>query len=221
MAIEGNSFRERETEPKDQQEKAERKMEPVADGSIEKKKPGYFEKWLKKDSGTIKDFLMETILIPGILDGIAGIGDIIIDSLTSGISQLFEKRGFLSDIRSKSGSTRYSDISKKRRRRSSDDDDDDDYDNDELTYDNVRVESELKAKRVIAELRDLIADPEYRYCTVANLYELTNNADVVTSEDHNHGWTKLDSATYVRTKNRKKPWLLRLPRPKDIRNIKY
>lgn len=220
MAFEGNSFKEKESEVETPQEKGERVVTPVADGSIEKKKPGYFEKWFKKDSGTIKDFLMETILIPGLLDGISGIGEIIIDSLTEGISQLFERRGFLSDVRSKNGVTRYHDISK-RKRRNSDDDDEYDYDNDDLTYDNVRVESETKARRVIAELRDLIADPEYKYCTVANLYELTNNADVITSEDHNHGWTKLDSATYVRTKNRKKPWLLRLPRPKDIKNIKY
>lgn len=220
MAFDGNSFKSKEDNTTESQIKVERTVSPVADGSIEKKKPSYFEKWFKKDSGTIKDFLVETILIPGLLDGIAGIGDIIIDSLTSGISKLFEKKGFESDIRSKSGVTRYHDISKRKRRNTSDDDDDyDDYD--DLTYDNVRVESESKARRVIAELRDLIADPEYKYCTVANLYELTNNADVITSEDHNHGWTKLDSATYVRTKNRKKPWLLRLPRPKDIKNIKY
>ncbi len=221
MAIEGNSYRSKESDTTTPQEKNERTVAPVADGSIEKKKPGYFEKWLKKDSGTIKDFLMETILIPGLLDGIAGIGEIIIDSLTEGVSKLFENRGFMSDSRSKSGVTRYHDISKRKRQRSMDEDDDYNYDDDDLTYDNVRVESESKAKRVIAELRDLIADPEYKYCTVANLYELTNNADVITSEDHNHGWTKLDSATYVRTKNRKKPWLLRLPRPKDIKNIKY
>lgn len=219
MAIEGNSQKaKREQTQEPAPDNSERTLKPVADGKITKRKEGFLEKWFKQDGGNIKDFLIETILIPGLIDGISGIGDILIDSFTEGVSQVFENKGFLAKSgKSKSGHTSYNEISKKKRR-SRYDDEDDDEDDDGRSYDNVRVRTEREAKQVIAELRDLIADREYGYATVANLYELTDN--MVTYTDHRYGWTSLNSATYVRTRNREKPWLLKLPRPKDLSDIK-
>lgn len=217
MAIEGNSHKERAPQ---KPEKAERTVKPVADGTIEKKKTGILERWLKQDGLNIREFVIETIIIPSLIDGISGIGDILIDSITEGISQVFENKGFLSKTtKSRSGNTRYNDISSKKRSRRHLRDDDDDYEDadDDRSYDNVHVRTEREAKAVIAELRDLIADPDYGYATVANLYELTDN--VVAFTDHRKGWTSLNSATYVRTRNREKPWLLKLPRPKDLSDI--
>ena len=161
--------------------------------------------------------LVESIVIPSLMDGVSGIGEILIDSFTEGISQLFEKKGFLAKTgKSKSGHTAYNEVSKRKSRYR--DNDDDDEDDDDRSYDNIRVKTEREAKQVIAELREQIADKEYGYATVANLYELTDN--MVTYTDHRYGWTSLNSATYVRTRNREKPWLLKLPRPKDLSDIK-
>jgi hypothetical protein len=218
MAIEGNSFKDR-TAPK-----ADRVLKPVADGKIdEKRKSSLLERWFKDDSSTIRDFLIESIVIPSLLDGISGIGEIIIDSFTDGISTIFENKGFGSTSRkSRSGHTDYRGAStNRRRRRDRDRDDEDDYDDEERSYDNVRVKTEREARNVINELKDLIADRDYGYATVANLYELTDN--IVVHTDHRYGWTKLDHDTrdyYVRTGHREKPWLLRLPRPKDLSDFK-
>ncbi|MBO7450302.1 MAG: hypothetical protein J6U54_08010 [Clostridiales bacterium] len=212
MPIEGNSHKAKEIG------KTERTLKPVVDSSTEKSKPGFLEKWLKDDGKTIKDFFIESIVLPGILDSISGIGEIIIDGFTDGISALFEKNGFeTTGSRGRSSHTDYTKSSKRRSRRDRDYDDDD-YD-DSIRYDNVRVKNEREARRVIEELKALVADRDYGYATVANLYELTGNKDYVTHPDHNHGWTKLDHNTsdyYVYTKHREKPYLLRLPVPKDI-----
>lgn len=215
MPIESNSRKAKEME------KPERTMKPVVEsGSTEKSKPGFFERWLKDDGKTIKDFFIESIVLPGILDSISGIGEIIIDGFSDGVSALFEKNGFESmGSKGRSSHTDYTRASKRKSRRDRDRDlDDDDY-SDSISYDNVRVKSEREARRVIEELKVLIADREYGYATVANLYELTDNKDYVTHPDHDHGWTKLDHNTsdyYVYTKHPKKPYLLRLPVPKDI-----
>lgn len=221
MAIEGNSHKGKETEALAKKPKS---LKPVANGVVDKKKPSVLEKWLSRDGDTIRDFIIETIVIPGLIDGISGIGDIIIDSFTDGISKIFENKGFLAKSgRSKSSSTSYSSISKKKKRRRRDDYDEDDYDEeDELRYDNIRVRTEREARNVIEELKDAIADEDYGYTTVANLYELTGNGDLVCSTDHRYGWTKLAHPTedyYTRTRDRERPWLLKLPRPKDLENF--
>lgn len=219
MAIEGNSFKDK-SEPS---VKSDRVMKPVADGKMEpKKKPSFLEKWFKDDSDSIKEFLIESIVIPSLLDSISGVGEIIIDGFVDGITTVFENKGFGSRSRkSRSDHTDYSGASKRRRRRR-DRDDEDDYDeDDERSYDNVRLKTEREARQVIEELKELIADRHYGYATVANLYELTDN--IVVSTDHRWGWTKLDHDTrdyYVRTGHPKKPWLLRLPRPKDLSSFK-
>lgn len=218
MAIEGNSQKER-AEKEAAPVKEGRKAKPVADGTIKKRKTGFLESMIKEDGGTIKDFFIETIVVPGLIDTITGIGDIIIESFTDGISALFEDRGFDSSKRKRGKHTDYRKRSERRRGRARDDDDDDDEDeNTEHTYDNVHVRTEHEARDVIEELKDIIADPRYGYATVANLFEATKN--YVTHTDNNYGWTSLNSATWVRTKNREKPWLLVLPKPKDIRDLK-
>lgn len=217
MAIEGNSQKSKETQTP---EKKNRVLKPVADGSVDKPKTGFIQKWLSRDGDTIKGFIIETIVIPGLIDGISGIGDIIIESFTDGISRIFEKQGFLSDSgRSKSGSTSYSSISKKKRRRHRDDDDEyDDYE--EHSYSNVRVKSRQKAEDVIDKMKDQI--DELGCVTVANLYELTNNSDIVCHTDHRYGWTKLsrkNSDYYLKTNHRERPYLIRLPEPKDLKDF--
>lgn len=218
MAFEGNSEKSKETNTP---EKKNRVLKPVTDGSIDKPKTSLIQKWLSRDGDTIKDFIVETIIIPGLIDGISGIGDIIIESVTDGIGRIFEKKGFLSDSgRSKSGNTSYSSISKKKRRRRRDADDDDDYENDEHSYSNVRVKTRQKADAVIDAMKDQI--DELGYVTVANLYELTNNSDHISHPDHRYGWTKLGHKNedyWVRTNHREKPYLLRLPVPKDLKDF--
>jgi len=219
MSIEGNSHKEKDTKP---DEKPARQIKPVADGTIEKKKPSFLEKWFKSDAKTIREFLIESIVLPSLLDGISGIGDILIDSFSDGINAIFEKNGFTSRSRKKGDRTDYSGVSKKRRSRRDRDDDDDDEDS-SISYDNVRVRTEREARNVIEELKALIADKEYECATIADLYELTSNKDFVTYPDHRLGWTKLNKDTrdyYVRTAHREKPYLLRLPTPKDLSDFK-
>lgn len=221
MAIEGNSHKSKETKSP---ERKNRVLKPVASGSIDKNKPGLIQKWLSRDGDTIKEFIIETIVIPGLIDGVAGIGDIIIDSFTDGISRIFENMGFGSGSgRSKSNGTSYNNISKKKKYRRRDRDDYDEDDNEERSYNNVRVRTKREAENVIEELKAMIADPNYGGCaTIADLYELTDNGDVVCHTDSRYGWTKLGQPTenyFVHTKHREKPWLLRLPQPKDLNNI--
>lgn len=214
MAIEGNSHKEKETKPV---EKTERQLKPVANGTIEKHKQSFIEKWFKSDAKTIREFLIESIVLPSLIDGVTGIGDILIDSFSDGISAIFEKNGFTTRSRRKGDHTDYSGASRKRRRRDRDEDDDDD--DNSISYDNVRVSSKREAEDVIDELKALIADKEYGCASIANLYELTSNKEFITYPDHRLGWTKLNRPTdeyYVRTKRRDKPYLLRLPTPKDI-----
>ena len=219
MPIEGNSHKERETKPV---EKAERQVKPVANGTIEKRKPSFLEKWFKSDAKTIREFLIESIVLPSLIDGVSGIGDILIDSFSDGISAIFEKNGFTTRSRRKGERTDYSGASKKRHSRRDRDDDDDDDDN-SISYDNVRVRTKREAEDVIDELKALIADKEYGYASIANLYELTDNKDFITYPDHRLGWTKLNHPAedyYVRTAHRDKPYLLRLPTPKDLSDYK-
>ena len=211
-----DDFKSNSHKTKEKAERPERKMAPVADGTIEKKKKGFLSEFLDRDGKTIRDFLIETILIPSLLSSISGIGDIVIDSFMEGVSTAFDKIGFTSDDKRKSGHTSYNSIYDERKRRARDVE----YEEipDTRSYDNVRVKTEREAKQVIKELRALIADPEYGYATVANLYELTDN--IATYADHGYGWTSLNSADYIRTRHRDKPYLLRLSRPRDLRDIK-
>lgn len=216
MPIEGNSHKEREAKPA---EKTERQLKPVANGTIEKRKPSFIEKWFKSDAKTIREFLIESIVLPSLIDGISGIGDILIDSFSDGISTIFEKNGFTTRNRKKNDHTDYSGASKRRRSRRDRDDDYNDEDDSSISYDNVRVRTKREAEDVIDELKALIADKEYGCASIANLYELTSNKEFITYPDHRLGWTKLNrpaSDYYVRTNHRDKPYLLRLPTPKDI-----
>lgn len=215
MPLEGNSHKEKESERNHSKNKP---MSPVAHGKIEKKKDGLLMSFLRQDGDNIKEYVIETIVIPGILDAIGGIGDIVLDSLSEVIGLAFEKKGFSSSEKRHGGKTDYRSMSKKKkgRRFYKDDDDIDEEDDDERSYDNVRVKTEREARDVIEKLRERI--DEVGYATVANLYELTEN--IVTWTDHQHGWTSLNSADWVRTRDRKKPWLLVFPKPKSLKDLK-
>ena len=89
-------------------------------------------------------------------------------------------------------------------------------DEDDRSYDNVHVKTEREAMKVKKQLQERIE--ETGYTSVANLYELTGNYH--TWIDTEYGWTSLNSMTWYRTKNRERPWLLILPRPKYIRDLK-
>ena len=213
--IEGNSHKERDSQSN--RKHIPEPMKPVADGKIEKR-GGLLMEFLKKNNDNIKEYVIETIIIPGIIDTIGGIGEMFLDSLTETIGMLFEKKGFSSEKRH-GKSTNYNSISSKKnkgRRFYKDDDDIDEEDDDERSYDNVRVRTEREAANVVKKLRERIDD--VGYATVANLYELTEN--IVTWADHQHGWTSLKSADWVRVKDRKKPWLLVFPKPKNLNDLK-
>lgn len=219
MAIDGNSHREKDARPPAKQPD---EMKPVADGKIEKK-GGFLASLLKEDGDNIREYFFETIVIPGILDAISGIGGIVLDSVTDTIELLFENKGYTgSSKRKNKGRTNYSSISSDKSRKSSryrrnDDDDEDDDDGDsEHSYDNVHVKTEKEAEDVKRKLQERIE--ETGYATVANLYQLTGNYHTWT--DSEKGWTSLNSMSWTRTRNRKHPWLLILPRPKDIRDLK-
>lgn len=220
MALDGNSHREKDARPPKQPDE----MKPVADGKIEKK-GGFIANLLKEDGDNIKEYFFETIVIPSILDAISGIGGIVLDSVTDTIEFLFENKGYSGSGKRKSkgkGHTNYSSISSNKSRKSSryrrddDDEDDDDEDDSEHSYDNVHVKTEREAEEVKRRLQERIE--ETGYATVANLYQLTGNYHTWT--DSEKGWTSLNSMSWTRTRNRKRPYLLILPRPKDIRDLK-
>ena len=101
-------------------------------------------------------------------------------------------------------------------KRDDDDEEDDNEDDSEHSYDNVHVKTEREAEEVKRRLQERIE--ETGYATVANLYQLTGNYHTWT--DSERGWTSLNSMSWTRTRNRKRPYLLILPRPKDIRDLK-
>lgn len=92
----------------------------------------------------------------------------------------------------------------------------DDYEDDERSYDNVHVKTEREAKEVKRQLQELIE--KNGYTSVANLYKLTGKYHTLV--DTEYGWTSLNSMTWYRTENREYPWLLILPRPKNLRDLK-
>ena len=222
MAFDGNSHREKDAKDTRPPSNQSDEMKPVADGKIEKK-GGFLESLLKEDSDNIREYFFETIVIPGILDAISGIGGIVLDSVTDTIELLFENKGYSGSSKRKSkGHTNYSSISSNKSRKSSryrrddDDEDDDEEDDSEHSYDNVHVKTEREAEEVKRRLQERIE--ETGYATVANLYQLTGNYHTWT--DSERGWTSLNSMSWTRTRNRKRPYLLILPRPKDIRDLK-
>lgn len=222
MAFDGNSHREKDAKDTRPPSKQSDEMKPVADGKIEKK-GGFLASLLKEDSDNIREYFFETIVIPGILDAISGIGGIVLDSVTDTIELLFENKGYSGNSKRKSkGHTNYSSISSNKSRKSSryrrddDDEDDDNEDDSEHSYDNVHVKTEREAEEVKRRLQERIE--ETGYATVANLYQLTGNYHTWT--DSERGWTSLNSMSWTRTRNRKRPYLLILPRPKDIRDLK-
>lgn len=222
MPLDGNSHREKDAKESRPPSKQPEEMKPVADGKIEKK-GGFLASLLKEDSDNIREYFFETIVIPGILDAISGIGGIVLDSVTDTIELLFENKGYSGSSKRKSkGHTNYSSISSNKSRKSSryhrddDDEDDDNEDDSEHSYDNVHVKTEREAEEVKRRLQERIE--ETGYATVANLYQLTGNYHTWT--DSERGWTSLNSMSWTRTRNRKRPYLLILPRPKDIRDLK-
>jgi len=222
MAFDGNSHREKDAKDTRPPSKQSDEMKPVADGRIEKK-GGFLASLLKEDSDNIREYFFETIVIPGILDAISGIGGIVLDSVTDTIELLFENKGYSGSSKRKSkGHTNYSSISSNKSRKSSryrrddDDEDDDNEDDSEHSYDNVHVKTEREAEEVKRRLQERIE--ETGYATVANLYQLTGNYHTWT--DSERGWTSLNSMSWTRTRNRKRPYLLILPKPKDIRDLK-
>lgn len=222
MAFDGNSHREKDAKDTRPPSKQSDEMKPVADGKIEKK-GGFLASLLKEDGDNIREYFFETIVIPGILDAISGIGGIVLDSVTDTIELLFENKGYSGSSKRKSkGHTNYSSISSNKSRKSSryrrddDDEEDDNEDDSEHSYDNVHVKTEREAEEVKRRLQERIE--ETGYATVANLYQLTDNYHTWT--DSERGWTSLNSMSWTRTRNRKRPYLLILPRPKDIRDLK-
>ena len=222
MAFDGNSHREKDAKDTRPPSNQSDEMKPVADGKIEKK-GRFLASLLKEDSDNIREYFFETIVIPGILDAISGIGGIVLDSVTDTIELLFENKGYSGSSKRKSkGHTNYSSISSNKSRKSSryrrddDDEDDDEEDDSEHSYDNVHVKTEREAEEVKRRLQERIE--ETGYATVANLYQLTGNYHTWT--DSERGWTSLNSMSWTRTRNRKRPYLLILPRPKDIRDLK-
>ena len=91
-----------------------------------------------------------------------------------------------------------------------------DDEDDERSYDNVYVKTEREAKEVKRQLQERIEKDGY--ASIANLYKLTGYYH--TWSDSERGWTKLNSMSWCRTKNREYPWLLILPRPRNIRDLK-
>lgn len=92
----------------------------------------------------------------------------------------------------------------------------DDDEDDERSYDNIHVKTEREAMNVKRQLQERIE--ENGYASIASLYKLTGHYH--TWSDSERGWVSLNSMTWHRTKNREYPWLLILPRPKDIRDLK-
>lgn len=190
-----------------------RKLEPVAQATVQKKTglQKVVGAFVSRDVNNIKDYIVETVVIPSITSGISGIGDIILDSLIEGVGVLFSSAGFNIDERKTHGSkTSYSKYYNRPRR----DRDYDDYEDvrERRDYDDIRVRTRGEAEMVIDRLRQIIE--EDKYATVAQLYELVGQIPVYT--DHRYGWKSLDSADWVRTRDIKYPYLLKFPQPRPL-----
>ncbi len=228
----GNSHRDRESRESDSKRRPEgyKAMETVANGRPDKHKDSFLYSLFKRDGDSIREYVIETVVIPGIMDTIDGIGGIVLEGLTEAVGFIFEKNGFgssdSSTRRSRGGRTNYRSISNKksdrgsRRYRRYDDDDDDDCDDEEerLRYNNVRVRTRKEAEDVIFQLRERIK--ETGYATVANLYELTDNESEIVWTDDEKGWSKLDSADWTKTRDRRRPYLIILPKPKNVNDLR-
>lgn len=168
------------------------------------------DNFVNRNTESIKDYIVETVIIPSLTNGVSGIGDIIIDSLIEGIGNLFSSGGFDVHRSGKSSSTSYSEYYRKRHKHSSRDDDYEDYDgNKRLNYDEIVVPTRGKAEHVIAELKCIIR--EDREATVAQLYELVEQ--IPTYNDNKWGWKSLDSADWVKVRD---GYLLKFPKPRQL-----
>lgn len=167
------------------------------------------DNFVHRNTESIKDYVIETVLIPAITSGISGIGDIIIDSLIEGVGNLFESGGFDIHRDHKSSTTSYSEYYRKRHRHGKDDRDEEYEGNKRLSYDEIVVPTRSKAEAVIAELKLIIR--EDGRATVAQLFETVEQLPTWT--DNNWGWRSLDSADWVKVRD---GYLLKFPQPKKL-----
>ena len=201
----------------------ERTITPIVQAEIVEKKGGFLESFFKRDAkniagamgGNIKMFLIERVAIPTLINAVSGVGGIISGTLTDGICDIFAKQGFnVFDTRSSgsNGGTQYhrigcNDTNSYRK--------DIPQSNVRPTYDNVHVATENDARNVIKTMRDMTHD-EYGWVSVADLFTLVSVVPEHT--DSKWGWTDLSDAGYVyddRSPN--KPWLLKFPKPIDLK----
>ena len=199
--------REKENEPKDIPEKAEKKIEKVITGNVKRKKKSLGRRFIDtflKDGDNIDDikvYILEEVVVPSILE-------MIHDSVDDGISMLF---GLGTSRRKSSGrgqtvsKVNYQGCfngNKKQDRSSKPARDPNRHDNLDDFYFETRIEAE-QARDALFEMLDT-----YQQVTVADYLDLIG----VTSEDftdNKWGWTDLGPLNVKATRN---GYRLELPR---------
>lgn len=201
--IKPNSHAYKDAIKKKEEEKPERRLQKVTQGTVKKK--GNLAKLknslISEDAGSIKDYILHSVLIPTVKNAIV---DTVIDSVT----MLFGCKGRTRSSASSRGAyVSYSSISSGRK-----------HDRFSEEY-KIRNSYELEeiilptrsdAEEVLNQLCDCLAT--YDSVSVADLYDLVGIDSRYT--DYDYGWTNLSTATYVHVRD---GYVLKMPRPRPIK----
>ena len=166
----------------------EKKIEKVIAGSAKIKKKSEAQKmmdvFISEDAGNVKSYVFLDVLVPAIKK-------LITDVVKNGIDMIFYGGASPNRKESKVSRFSYGKCYDEPARRS--------YNRPKNDYDygNVYLESRGEAEEVLYRMDELIAT--YGIASVADLYDLVGADSDYT--DNNYGWTDIQSATIVRTRN--------------------
>lgn len=179
----------------------EKKINKVVDDVKVKKKTGFSkfkEALISDDTGSVKSYILNDVLIPSFKKAISDIVTNGIDIILYGESRHSSKSNNGSRISYTSYYNRESDNSYRSTRSG--------YD-----YNNIVVSSKAEAERVLEALDDVIAS--YGIASVADFYDLVGVTGQYT--DNNYGWRSITTAKSVPTRD---GWLIVLPKAMPIRS---
>lgn len=174
-------------------------IKKVTTGTVKVKKKSFIEKFfgsfIAEDAGSVKDYIIDDILIPGIKKGIY-------DVIVGGLEKLF---GTKSSARRTTASTvsyrDYYDRNKAEPIRPT---------NRGYEFDDILFDTKDDANEVLESMYDIL--DRYAIVSVADYYDLIGQPAKYT--DNNYGWDSLTAATLVRYSN---GYGIKLPKVKPIK----
>lgn len=183
---------------------AEKKVEKVISGKAKAKPKSEVRKltdiFISEDAANVKNYIFMDVLVPAIKKAISDIVRDGIDMILYG-----EAGRKKSDSRSNASYVSYSSSSRDRDRR--------DYDNRTRTgynYKDIYLDNRGEAEEVLDRMLEML--DEYKMVSVADLYDLVGISSQYT--DNNYGWTNLNSAEVVRTRD---GYMIKLPNAKPLK----